>query len=270
MRELTENELREVQLGILRQFDAYCLAHGLNYQLFAGTLLGAIRHKGFIPWDDDVDVMMPRPDYERFRTLVRADPVGPDVELRSVQTTPHYNAPFCKLIDTRTDGHEDYLRKDIRNGVWIDVFPVDGLPADPAEREQFYQAQEKRHMLLQLASRPCHFTWNPLKLGKRVALYALYHHVDYQKVAAEMDEAARRYPFEDSEECSISVFYARKWTFRKEWCLSVERAPFEELTCNIPSAYNEVLTVMYGDYMTPPPEAERLGHHEFHVYWRDC
>ena len=103
MRELSKQELRQLQLDILRQFAAYCEKQGLRYQLYAGTLLGAVRHRGFIPWDDDVDLTMPRPDYERLQQLAEQTPNGPTQQLRSAERCENYNAPFLKLTDLRTD-----------------------------------------------------------------------------------------------------------------------------------------------------------------------
>lgn len=267
MKEIPNSQLQSMQLEILHQFDQYCTAHALTYFLYAGTLIGAIRHKGFIPWDDDIDVMMPRPDYEKLRTLVQTEPVSETLELRTAQTHTGHNAPFFKLADSRTDGHEDYLRSDIHCGVWIDIFPVDGLPADPAEREAFIASQEERQRLLRYACRPCTFTWNPLRMAKRLYLHLRYRHLDYREIAIQMDEAAQAYAYDASDAICISVFDAKTRSFPRAWFDETIRVPFAQYAFAAPARYDEVLTYMYGDYMTPPPAEQQIAHHNYHAWW---
>ena len=105
MKDISNAEIKNIQLEILVQFRDYCEANNLQYFLYAGTLLGAIRHQGFIPWDDDIDVVMPRPDYEKFFQLSMKKPIGKYLQTNHYSIRKHYNAPFIKLVDTRTDGH---------------------------------------------------------------------------------------------------------------------------------------------------------------------
>ncbi len=269
MREIPSSQLQSLQLDILRQFDSYCTEKKLTYFLYAGTLIGAIRHKGFIPWDDDIDVMMPRPDYERLRALARTEPVGPYLELRSAETHEGHNAPFFKLADVRTDGRENYLREDIHCGIWIDIFPVDGLPADERERSAFIAEQEKEQQLLRYACRPFDFTWNPLRMAKRLYLHLRYRHLNYRQIAARLDENARKYPYDSSDAVCVSVFDAATRVFKREWFDETVRVPFEGHAFAAPARYDEVLTSMFGDYMTPPPEDQRISHHGYSAWWVD-
>lgn len=266
--EINIQEQLALQLQILHQFDAFCEKHRLRYFLYAGTLLGAVRHKNYIPWDDDIDVIMPRPDYETLRLLAQKEPIGEHLLLKTPQTSPCFNAPFFKLVDDRTVGHEAYLRKDIRNGVWIDIFPLDGLPTAKEAREALICAQEQRQKLLRYACRPCNFTWNPLKLAKRVLLYAMYHHVDYRGLAAEMDEAAKAVPYDSCDDVCVTVFDARTRIFRREWFNDTVRLPFAQYEFCCPKQYHDILTAMYGDYMQLPPEEQRVMHHQYSCRWK--
>ena len=118
MKKITPEEIKKIQLDLLIQFAEFCKKNNLYYCLAYGTLLGAIRHKGFIPWDDDIDVIMPRPDYEKFCKLVAEKKIA-----TSLQNNSTY--PFVKIIDTRTLVRERFAQKE-EVGIWIDVFVLDG------------------------------------------------------------------------------------------------------------------------------------------------
>ena len=141
MKRLTLDEMHEALLGILSEFDRVCREHDLKYTLAAGTLLGAIRHKGFIPWDDDVDVYMPRPEYEKFRKLVLEGNVLSEHFTLSKDRGKGTYYPFLKLMDDRypikCPNHIEvpYL--------FLDIFPVDGMPSSAAEREKVYKKERK-------------------------------------------------------------------------------------------------------------------------------
>lgn len=120
MKEMTLQELHEVQLAMLDAVDNYCRLNHLRYSLGGGTLLGAVRHHGYIPWDDDIDIMMPRPDYEKFMRYFKHE----YYKLYDYRTDDTCGFSFAKLIDTRTIVQE-YT---ITYSVFIDIFPIDGLP----------------------------------------------------------------------------------------------------------------------------------------------
>lgn len=128
---LTEDELKQGLLEILCEFDSVCRKLGLRYSLYAGTLLGAVRHQGFIPWDDDIDVMMPRPDYERLLTSEEA--FSSPFEL-AFSGKGGYMYPFAKLFDLRIRAQEQSLEGIYSENLWIDIFPVDGLASKESER----------------------------------------------------------------------------------------------------------------------------------------
>lgn len=269
MTEIKIGELQGLELDILKHFHDYCIKNGIRYYLYAGTLLGAVRHKGFIPWDDDIDLCMPRPDYEKLWELVKTEPVAPHLELRSARNRECYNAPFFKLVDTRTDGHEDYLRDEIRNGVWVDLFPMDGLPDDAGEREAHLAALKKNQKLMEKVVRPYHLCANPLRLAKRAALWCVYHGRDYRALANGQDALARKYVYEQSADVAVSVFDGWKRVFRRDWFSETELLPFAQYAFCAPARYDEVLKYMYGDYMTPPPPEQRVSHHNYTAWWVD-
>ena len=122
---LVFEEIREIQNQILKKFDQYCTIKGYQYCLWAGTLLGAIRHKGHIPWDDDVDIAMPRSDYERLLSDFKNNPID-GVRLVSFKSCKNYYYPFAKLSDNCSQMKEKNIKQQ-DYGVFVDVFPLDTI-----------------------------------------------------------------------------------------------------------------------------------------------
>ena len=124
MRQISADELKEIQLNLLNNIDHFCKSNGIQYFLAYGTLIGAIRHDGFIPWDDDIDIAMPRPDYDRF--IKKFNAYSKDYQVEDYSITDNYPTPFAKVIDTRTEMRMT-LYNQRSSGVYIDVFPIDGI-----------------------------------------------------------------------------------------------------------------------------------------------
>lgn len=271
MRQIGIDEMKDLELDILVNFAEYCDNHSLRYYLYAGTLLGAVRHQGFIPWDDDIDVVMPRPDYERFLAMTQEAPVAEHIDVVSIQTDENRFCPFAKVIDSRTDGHEAHLGKEFHNGIWIDVFPLDGVPEDMDERKKFIASQQKDIKLLSRCSRPLIFTWNPLKLAKRIIIYTLYHHVDYRVVATRLENNAQKYRYDDCRYIGVTAFGGgHNNVIEKDGFEDVVMLPFEGHSFKVPGTYKQYLSHLFGpDYMTPPPISKRTQAHLYTGWWKD-
>ena len=120
-------EEQQAELEVMKELHAFCVKHGLRYILAYGTLLGAIRHKGFIPWDNDMDVIMPREDVEKLVEINKKDPIGKNVRLFHYTTDANYHYPIVRACNTKTIVQPTYLREMIDDmGVWVDIFPMDG------------------------------------------------------------------------------------------------------------------------------------------------
>ena len=129
MKKVSDSELKTIELEILREVAAFCDMHDVRYYLVCGTALGAVRHDGFIPWDDDIDLGLPRPDYERFLSLFRSE----KYTVLDSRFDDRYPYAFAKVSDNATCLVEN-IAQPFPMGVYIDLFPIDGLPANEAER----------------------------------------------------------------------------------------------------------------------------------------
>ena len=137
MRKLSSDEIKRIELSIMKELDRICREHGLTYSLAYGTALGAVRHGGFIPWDDDIDIVMPRPDYERLLSLFKNG-------LKCLYKLVSYRDgssiyQFAKLIDENTSSYETFVGRDHATGLWVDIFPIEPTdePSSPQAREVF-------------------------------------------------------------------------------------------------------------------------------------
>ena len=137
MKRLTLKEQQEFSLDILKDVAGFCERNGIRYSLGYGTLLGAVRHKGFIPWDDDVDVMMPREDYERFRVSYRSDKYS-FIDSRNTRDCYIAFGRVCDTVRTTSSSCITWVRKDV--GVWIDIFPIDRVPDDLETFRRIYDS----------------------------------------------------------------------------------------------------------------------------------
>lgn len=261
-------DLQAVELELLRQFLAVCGQEGLTYYLVCGSALGAVKYGGFIPWDDDIDVALPRADYERFCRLA-PERLPEWCFLQNYKTEPLYYRLGSKLRDSRTTYIEAMSeRLDIHHGVFIDVFPLDVQWHTPAEAREF------RHRLsvFEAARRVrLHYRrWSLCNLPMiRTNLYRLLFLLSggrYRGDTAAEIEAFDRYiasfpPGEHDIWCNHSnSTSAAEYAPREQYGDGI-LLPFEDLTVRVPAQYDAYLTQKYGDWRADPPPEEQVGHH---------
>lgn len=268
-REITEEELKSVSLHILEAADQYCREHQLTYYLFYGTLLGAARHKGFIPWDDDVDIAMPRKDYEQFIRNF-SDDTGRYRVISSLNT-PDLHTAWAKIIDTSTELIEDVNHPN-QLGVFVDVFPLDYLPGDTKTADRQMSRGRRIYLMMQAkqlkTDKKRHFYKNCILIAGRV----LMRPFSYQSINRRATANAVKYNnVENPEQTAMIVGTCYRehevWDIRD--FQKTAYLPFEGKEYPVPGNYDDVLKVRYGDYMTLPPEEERKTHHMFKAYWKD-
>ena len=267
MKKMTVEETKSVELDILSDVADFCDSHGLRYYLAYGTLIGAVRHKGFIPWDDDIDIQMPRDDYNKMIEIFNSEKEKTHLRLISPYD-PYSFHSFVKIIDTRTVKKEvGFKYKNAEPlGIDVDVFPLDGQPDDDGVYSKWYNRKQKIYKLMQFVLMDPNISWkhkivcNGLRLVRSKAYY--------QKKA---DKLQKPYTFDESKfvGCTASLFNSKKNRHAKELYSESVLLDFEDKKFKAPIGYHEILTAMYGDYMQLPPEDQQVTHHSNSTFFKD-
>jgi lipopolysaccharide cholinephosphotransferase len=265
MRELTQGELRGVQLSILDKVDDFCNNHGIIYHLAFGSLLGAVRYGTYIPWDDDIDLTMPRGHYAEFCRLFST--VVPELELGAPEITGGWPFPFAKVSDRRTCLVED--TELIHNlGVNIDIFPVDNCAPTAFGRRRHLSRMHLLKTLLTMKGLTPRKGRSGLKEHILRASKPALRRIPEGLLAQDAARTAARH-YQESERVSVFVgpYF---WDVSEAAMASVSEISFEGRKVPAPARTSEVLEAIYGaDYMTPPPVGKRATHHAFKAYWAD-
>ena len=252
------HEFQKIAKEILKSLTDYLDAHELRYYLAYGTLLGAVRHSDIIPWDYDIDIQMPRPDFDRFLALCAQEAVAPHLKVFSWENYKNYYQPFLKICDTRTRLVITKTKHThIPLGVWVDIFPLDGVTAD---EEKNYEIQSAAHKMLCAAQAPFNVTSNWKEwLWQVPRRWRGVFHAAAEDIKKE-NEIAQACPYDTSEyvgQIVSSDADLSKEVFPKEWLNPAKTMQFGEYTYSVPAEYDAILRKQYGDYMQLPPEEQR-------------
>lgn len=263
MKELSICELRQMQLQLLSDVDTFCRENNIRYSLCGGSLLGAVRHKGYIPWDDDIDIMMPRPDYEKFIASYSSE----ENYLVNFMQMKGYRETFVKICRKNTVMVDGLLGRP-GFGVNIDLFPIDGVPFSTPQQHvsDILEAKEKiaKYCPYYIDMTRGKLVWCIKFIIKRI-LSCQFNSI--LKIKDELDLLLKKYSFEDSTYAGvISGSYGYKEVVNKKVFLEYEQIQFEGAYYRAIVNFDEYLRSIYGEYWILPPEGSRSNPHNYKAF----
>lgn len=265
-REITLDELKSLQVEMLKCIHNFCISNNIQYSLAYGTLIGAIRHKGYIPWDDDIDIMMGANDYKKFITTFNG--AYPNLKVDAPEIDLNYYAPYANVYDIRTlldEGCGSHRGKEM--GYKIDVFPMDKQPLG----KLFKKRQMALYRMWRIYRNNYHIYTGSSIVDRLVnVVFWIYAKIggyeNVQKQILRLRDSANKqeatsltnlvFPIYKNVEAPIDAF---------EKIIEVN---FEGEKFNAIASYDSYLRSIYGDYMQLPPKEKRVAHHNFKVYWK--
>lgn len=271
-KEIFIEELKQIQLDITLKIDEFCRRNDIEYFLSAGTGIGAARHKGYIPWDDDIDLAMTRPNYEKF--IHTFNGYDKNLSVYAPELDWNYYAPYANVCDNRTlllEGANGHRGQEI--GVKVDIFPIDGTTDNYARRVTRHVFSRLLKQILSRKRRDMSIVWRTSKWKFCTCLIVrtLFCCIRFSTLQKWIHHIGTKFPFETSTQaynvvctdCKLPVPCPRE-TF--EQYINV---PFEGHTLMTIKDYDTYLTSLFGNYMQLPPIEQRVGHHGFTAYWKD-
>ena len=265
MRELTVEEVKQVQLAVLAETDRWCREHQIPYYLAYGTLLGAVRHQGYIPWDDDIDIIMLRRDYEAFIRTFNTDRID-SIRVLHHSLDPNFPYEYAKIHDRSTKMVESAgIHYEI--GINIDLFVLDSVPTEKLKKLMKAKALPTKIMAYKNYGIPAQ---EPMMkhIIHRTA-QGICSHIPIHWCTSHIDRICSRY--RDDSDCVqladlCQPLFRESEAMERNWFSEQMEQSFEQNRFFGPKKYDEVLTAWYGDYMQLPPEEQRVTHHSYHAY----
>lgn len=268
-------EQKRIALDILLTFAEFCEKHKLRYFLGYGTLLGAVRHKGFIPWDDDIDVVMPRVDYEKLMLIFKGHPY---YKAMNIDIDPNYGKLFGVINDTRTKKIERLTRRKCNDTVCvnIDIFPIDYLPDNSDDQQELLskiRSIENKIACLTYSFGKGRNVLTTIRKNIGIALLrlmSLFNIITIKKLKRQHTNLLSKYNKENKTAGSVTNtgFYGIKEFMPKEYFEDAILMEFEGHKLRCPKEFDKILSHIYGNYMELPPIEKRISHHENNCVWK--
>ena len=269
---ITLDEMKKIELEILGKIDEICRKNNLKYSLAAGTLIGAIRHKGFIPWDDDIDIMMPRPDYEKLKQILLKNPVE-GLKYMSSDTQYDFYYPFAKVVSTQTTIKE-YKALEIKDyGVFVDVFPIDGVYQNRMKR--FFQVKSLKILrnLIQISFHEEEISNSKIKRYIKQVIAIFSKKVGFKRWVEIANKIMKKCDYNNSEyvtELYNDISIKRNRIYQKYIYENVSYKQFEDKKFLVLDNYDKYLKDLFGNYMELPPIESQKSNHDFdRLMWKD-
>ena len=269
--ELTIKETQMISLEILHIITDICETQCLRYSLIYGTLIGAVRHHGYIPWDDDVDIMMPRSDYDKLLLYLK-DHIQeyPYLEVFNREECPEYPYMITRISDNRYI-IEMENEKPFGMGIFIDIYPYDGLGNTKDEALKYGLKGDRLSSLCYQATRDHFAIENTTSSWRKIVKFPIYLYAKFKGkdwFQNKLEKLARVKDYDNSEYvgCVVWLSWVEKDIFPRKWFEKTILMEFDKYKFRVPKEYDKILRHEYGDYMKLPPEKDRVGHHFYKVY----
>lgn len=256
----TLKKLQEVELEILEEFDRICKKHNLTYFAVGGTLIGVVRHEGFIPWDDDIDLGMPRKDYDKFIEICEnTKELNDNFYIQSGYDSENNWTCFTKIRKKNTLADEAQVHHINKpKGIFIDIFPYDKIPTN---KGLLYKI---RNNIVKAINETIFYKWKTKKLSDlRIKPLCLLLSIFSNKTLKRwLNKIATKYNNKDCEYVIsyLGAYSLTKETFKKETFTKTINKKFAGRDIPVPKDYHLYLTQIYGDYLKLPPEEKRVNH----------
>lgn len=262
--------LQEVELNILKDFISICKENNLNYYTIYGSLIGAVRHHGFIPWDDDIDVIMFREDYEKFLKIFESKK-GNKYELLETRYQDDYFLLFGKMSLKNTSFGEFWANQVSFNlGIFIDIFVLDNVPNNKIKRFLFRKHCFLLDKFLSITSIKLNNDYNRFIRIISNGMNILFNKFGFNShfFQNKAQKLFRKYEHIQTEYVS-DLTVENQIVFKKTDFYPPKKVKFEDIEVNIPNNYDDILKIVYGDYMKIPPEEERINHILYNIDFGD-
>lgn len=260
MKELTLDEVKRVQINILDVIDKFCNDNNIKYSLGYGTLIGAVRHKGYIPWDDDIDLCMMREDYEKFVSTFNGN--FENYRVLDYRSSSYFDCPFAKVEDINTILKEDaFYKKQI--GINVDVFVIDGIPEDRELQAKFFKYVNRLARMIYYKKAPLslkHKTF--IKLIALCLIKLMYMPFPLRTIFNKLHKLS--YGKWDDSKYVYTV--GEQFAFKRFYFESMTTVEFEGKKYSAMGGYDGCLRAQFGDYMKLPPVEHRVSPHHFKAY----
>lgn len=270
-KELNLREIQKISLDICKKIDKICDEQNLRYYLYGGSLLGAVRHKGFIPWDDDIDIVMPRKDYVLLLKYMKEH----EKELKPLKVFNVDLIPEYPYMISRISNDNYYLEvgneKPYGMGIFIDVYPWDGIGNSEREILKRKKKASKYSSLCYLSTRKKCIKENTKSKGKlliKPLAFRFAKIIGKEKFMEKLNRMAELYQYENAKYVGCLVWGTDgvKGIFPKEWMEPHIKLPFEDASLRAPKEYDKALHRLYHSYMKLPPKEEQIPHHFYKAF----
>lgn len=269
MREIGIEEMRSRLVEMVVDIDKVCRENGINLYMSGGTLLGAVRHKGFIPWDDDIDMYLSRPDYEKLIEIMKERNKNSRYKFLAHEIDDKYLYPFAKYIDTKTLLIEKGGYAGVEIGLFVDIFPIDGLGQSVEEaKKQMKRVNPYILMNLSLLVKPWRKEVPFLKNAAIAVLRLIAKIYGANRIHEKMVKIVKEVPYETSKYVGefIDEIGDKRIMLKEDMYHGYVELDFENVKLKAPVNWDKFLTQFYGDYMKLPPVEKRVMTHGYELY----